>query len=69
MNVKLYLTNTSVGLKKENVKNKLKGLLGHRNRGEIMFMAEGNREHYISKAQSKMKAWTSTNKKRVMEER
>lgn len=66
MNVKLYL---SVGLKKENVKNTLKSLLGHRNRREIMFMAEGNREHYISKAQSMMKAWTSTNKKRVMEER
>lgn len=68
MNVKLYPTNTSVGLKKENVKNKLKGLLGHRNTREIMFMAE-RREHYISKAQSKMKAWTSTNKERVMEGR
>lgn len=32
-------------------------------------MADRNREHCISKAQSEMKAWRSTNTKRATEER
>lgn len=69
MRAELCHTAASFGLKKEDVKNKIKGLLGHGNRREIMFMAERKREHYISKARSKMKARGSTNKKRMTEER
>lgn len=45
------------------VKNKLKLLLVCAHRREIMCMVDWKREHYISKAQSKMKAWRSTSKK------
>lgn len=50
----LQRTITRVRLKKFFKKNKLKDLLRHRNIREIM--AARNTEHYISKAQPKMKA-------------